>query len=71
MMGWLGRGAWLNKLCSSSSSVSGGGGRGGAFSPPGRGGRGGARSADTQRGRGKKMRQNMNLITTTGNKKYI
>lgn len=40
IMGWLGWGACIN--ISSSSSVSGGGGLGGANSPPGSGGRGGA-----------------------------
>ena len=47
MMGWL---AWgRGKLASSSSSVSGGGGRGGAESM-GSGGLGGARSAGAQEG---------------------
>lgn len=42
MIGWLGWGACRN--ISSSSSVSGGGGLGGANSPSGRGGLGGALS---------------------------
>lgn len=43
MIGWLGCGACMN-ISSSSSVSAGGGGRGGAISPPGSGGRGGATS---------------------------